>query len=172
VSSGVDLEQFNVAPAPNGPPRFLCVGALEERKNVVRLADAFAQLPDGTLAFVGDGPLRAWLEGRERVELLGRRPHGDVPALLAASHVLCQPSLIEPLGQALLEGMASGRSVVATRMAARPIVTPHPGRPADVEAGCPSWVALRPTGTPRTRRGRAQTWDWVAVDLRTPNARR
>src|SRR5438034_3829415 len=31
VSSGVDLEQFAVAPAPDGPPRFLCVGALEER---------------------------------------------------------------------------------------------------------------------------------------------
>src|SRR5207237_1576313 len=40
VSSGVDLERFAVAPAPNGPPRFLCVGALDERKNVVRLADA------------------------------------------------------------------------------------------------------------------------------------
>ncbi len=44
VSSGVDLEQFAVEPSPAGPPRFLCVGALEERKNVVRLADAFAQL--------------------------------------------------------------------------------------------------------------------------------
>jgi glycosyltransferase involved in cell wall biosynthesis len=44
VSSGVDLERFAVAPAPAGPPRFLCVGALEERKNVLRLADAFALL--------------------------------------------------------------------------------------------------------------------------------
>src|SRR5215472_3684787 len=42
VSSGVDLELFRVAPSPDGPPRFLCVGSLEERKNVVRLADAFA----------------------------------------------------------------------------------------------------------------------------------
>ena len=58
VSSGVDLERFAVAPAPDGPPRFLCVGALDERKNVVRLADAFAQLGEGTLTFAGDGPLR------------------------------------------------------------------------------------------------------------------
>src|SRR5439155_23595990 len=98
VSSGVDLERFAVAPAPAGPPRFLCVGALTERKNVVRLADAFAQLDGGTLAFVGDGPLRDRLAGRERVELHGRVPHDEVPALLAGSHVLCQPSVLEPLG--------------------------------------------------------------------------
>jgi glycosyltransferase involved in cell wall biosynthesis len=138
VSSGVDLEQFALAAAPAGPPRFLCVGALEERKNVVRLADAFARLGDGTLTFVGDGALRARLEGRPRVELLGRRAHADVPALLAASHVLCQPSLIEPLGQSLLEGMASGRSVVATRIGGPPeFVTPEAGvlvDPLDVEA--------------------------------------
>jgi len=117
VSSGVDLEQFAVEPPPDGPPRFLCVGALDERKNVVRLADAFAQLGEGALTFAGDGPLRARLEGREAVRLLGRVPHSDVPRLIAEAHVLCQPSLIEPLGQALLEGMASGRSVVATRIA-------------------------------------------------------
>jgi glycosyltransferase involved in cell wall biosynthesis len=124
VSSGVDLEQFAVEPAPNGPPRFLCVGALEERKNVVRLADAFAQLGEGTLSFAGDGPLRPRLEGREGVRLLGRVPHAEVPGLLAAAHVLCQPSLIEPLGQALLEGMAAGRSVVATRIGGPPEFVP------------------------------------------------
>ncbi len=64
-------------------------------------------------------------------------PHGDVPGLLAESHVLCQPSLIEPLGQALLEGMAAGRSVVATRIGGPPeFVPPEAGvlvDPLDVE---------------------------------------
>src|SRR3954451_571726 len=56
VSSGVDLERFALAPAPAGPTRYLCVGSLSERKNVVRLADAFAALDgDATLTFVGDG---------------------------------------------------------------------------------------------------------------------
>jgi len=138
VSSGVDLERFSVAPAPGGPPRFLCVGALEERKNVVRLADAFAQLGEGTLTFVGDGALRAQLAGREGVTLTGRVAHDEVPRLLAESHVLCQPSLIEPLGQALLEGMAAGRSVVATRIGGPPeFVPPAAGvlvDPLDVDA--------------------------------------
>ena len=57
--------------------------------------------------------------------------------LLADSHVLCQPSLIEPLGQALLEGMAVGRSVVATRIGGPPeFVPPEAGilvDPLDVD---------------------------------------
>jgi len=124
VSSGVDRELFSVQPAPDGPPRFLCVGALEERKNVVRLADAFARLPEGTLTFAGDGPDRGKLEGRPNVELLGRVAHDEIPRLLAASHVLAQPSLVEPLGQALLEAMACGRSVVATRIGGPPEFVP------------------------------------------------
>ncbi|MFL5912988.1 MAG: glycosyltransferase, partial [Gaiellaceae bacterium] len=138
VSSGVDLERFSVSPAPGGPPRFLCAGALTERKNVLRLADAFASLDEGTLTFAGDGPLRGQLEGRERVQLLGRVAHDEIPRLLADSHVLCQPSLIEPLGQALLEALACGRSVVATRIGGPPeFVPPEAGilvDPLDVDA--------------------------------------
>ena len=62
VDSGVDLERFSpdVQPAATlESPAFVHVGSLTERKNVVRLADAFAQLGRGSLTFVGDGPLRA-----------------------------------------------------------------------------------------------------------------
>jgi glycosyltransferase involved in cell wall biosynthesis len=127
----------------NGPgPAFLCVGSLTERKNVVRLADAFATLGEGTLTFVGDGPLRGRLEGRPNVRLTGALAHEEVPSFVAASDVVCQPSLIEPLGQALLEGMAGGRSVVATRIGGPPeFVTPEAGvlvdpmDEADIAAG-------------------------------------
>jgi glycosyltransferase involved in cell wall biosynthesis len=137
VDSGVDLERFTVEPAPPDGPRFLCIGSLTERKNVVRLADAFARLGEGTLTFVGDGPLSGRLEGRERVELAGVVPHDELPAQIAAAHVVCQPSLIEPFGQATLEAMASGRSVVATRTGGPPeFVPPEAGvlvDPLDVE---------------------------------------
>src|SRR5207244_6571309 len=108
VSSGVDLERFRPIGA-HGPthvytsPSFLCVGALSERKNVLRLARAFERLGEGTLVFAGDGPLRARLEDRSGIRLLGRTPHDRVPELIADADVVCQPSLIEPLGQALLE---------------------------------------------------------------------
>src|SRR5436853_2133662 len=54
IDSGVDLERFRVEPAPNGDASFLCLGALTERKNPVRLAEAFERLGHGSLTFVGD----------------------------------------------------------------------------------------------------------------------
>jgi glycosyltransferase involved in cell wall biosynthesis len=138
IDSGVDLQRFSVQPAPEGGPHFLCLGALSERKNVVRLAAAFERFGSGTLTFVGDGPLRAQLEGRAGVEVVPSVPHDEVPARIAAAHVVCQPSLIEPFGQALLEAMACGRSVVATRVGGPPeFVPPDAGvlvDPLDVEA--------------------------------------
>jgi glycosyltransferase involved in cell wall biosynthesis len=125
VDCGVDLELFKESgpESPNGPV-FVCVGSLIERKNVVRLADAFATLDGGRLVFVGDGPLRSKLEGRPNVEVTGRVPHDQVPRYLAEATVLCQPSTIEPFGQALLEAMASERSVVATRVGGPPEFVP------------------------------------------------
>jgi glycosyltransferase involved in cell wall biosynthesis len=138
IDSGVDLERFRVEPAPEGEPAFVCVGALTERKNVVRLADAFARLERGTLTFVGDGPLRQRLEGRRKIEVLRGVNHDEVPSRIAAARVVCQPSLVEPFGQALLEGMACGRSVVATRIGGPPeFVPPEAGvlvDPLDVGA--------------------------------------
>jgi len=130
IDSGVDLERFRPLPAPSadGPPAYLCIGSLTERKNVFRLADAFGSLGDGTLTFVGDGPLRSQLEGRAGITLTGAIPHERVPEQLARSHVVCQPSLVEPFGQALLEAMACERSVVATRVGGpREFVSPQAG---------------------------------------------
>src|SRR5438876_1052146 len=53
VDSGVDLERFRVEPAPSGGPHFVCIGSLIARKNVVRLAQAFERVCEGTLTFVG-----------------------------------------------------------------------------------------------------------------------
>jgi len=131
IDSGVDLDRFPFSPArpdTGDGPAFLCIGGLTERKNVVRLADAFGRLGEGTLTFAGDGPLRGALEGRPGVTLLGAVAHERVPALIEASDVVCQPSLVEPLGQALLEAMACGRSVVATSVGGPPeFVTPEAG---------------------------------------------
>jgi glycosyltransferase involved in cell wall biosynthesis len=138
IDSGVDLERFDVQPRADGDgPRFLCVGALTERKNVVRLAEAFAQLGRGSLTFVGDGPLRGQLESRAGVTVAGRVPHDRIPARLAQADVVCQPSLIEPFGQSLLEALASGRPVVGTRIGGPPeFVPPDAGLlvdPADTD---------------------------------------
>src|SRR5438445_4192128 len=124
IDSGVDLQRFAVAPAPDGGPRFLCIASLIARKNVLRLAHAFEELGEGTLTFAGDGPLRPRLERRRGIELVGALPYDQIPGRIADAQVICQPSLIEPFGQALLEGMASGRSVVATRIGGPPEFVP------------------------------------------------
>jgi glycosyltransferase involved in cell wall biosynthesis len=121
IDCGVDMAAFSPDrpgvpwPVDAEGPRLLCVGSLVERKNVIALADAFALLGRGSLVFVGDGPLRPALEGRPNVHLAGRVTHADVPGWIAACDVLCQPSLLEPFGQAVLEAMAMERSVLATR---------------------------------------------------------
>jgi len=129
IDSGVDMDRFRGRDATRAReqvgwqgdgPFYLCVGRLDERKNVLRLAEAFERVGRGSLGFVGDGPLRSRLEGRPGVRVVGRVPHDEVATWIAACDVLCQPSLVEPFGQALLEAMASERSVVATEVGGPP----------------------------------------------------
>jgi glycosyltransferase involved in cell wall biosynthesis len=143
VSCGVDLARF----APRDPfearaevgwpdgdgTAYLCLGSLTERKNVLRLARAFERRGEGTLTFVGDGPLRAALEGRGH-RLAGRVRHDEVPFWIAAADVVCQPSLVEPFGLSTLEAMASARAVVGTRVGGPPeFVPPEAGILVDPE---------------------------------------
>ena len=189
VNTGVDLDRFRVEPAPEGPTAYLCVGSLIERKNVVRLAEAFERVGSGTLTFVGDGPLRGALEGRTGVTVEGRVPHDEIPARLVRSHVLCQPSLIEPFGLALLEAMAAGRSVVATRIGGPPEFVPaeagalvDPTDVADIARGlrvaaalpCPN-EAARAAAAEHDLRRQAERVEAIlerAVRDRTAGARR
>ena len=47
-----------------------------------------------------------------------------MPRWLAAADVVCAPSLLEPFGQSILEAMACGRTVVATRLGGPPEFVP------------------------------------------------
>ena len=144
IDCGVDLERFRGRDRAalrdevgwhGEPPFYLAVGSLSERKNVLRLADAWARLGRGSLAFVGDGPLRSALDGRPGVTLVGPVSHARVSNWIGACDVLCQPSLVEPFGQALLEAMASERPVVATRVGGPPeFVAPGAGVLVDPES--------------------------------------
>ena len=129
IDCGVDLTRFAPRDAEGARAElglstdgttFLCLGSLSERKNVLRLARAFETRGEGTLVFVGDGPLRGALEGRPGIRLVGRVEHDAVPTWIAAAEVVCQPSISEPFGLATLEAMASARSVVATTVGGPP----------------------------------------------------
>ncbi|HYU16902.1 MAG TPA: glycosyltransferase [Candidatus Acidoferrum sp.] len=168
---GVDLKVFSPSPVEEARrelgwdgdgPAFLCVGSLIERKNVGRLADAFERLGRGRLAFVGDGPLRGSLEGRAAVRITGRIPQAEVPRWIAACDVLCQPSLVEPFGQAALEGMAMERSVLATTVGGPPEFVPpeagvlvDPGDSGGITAALELAAAL-PSPNPAARAAAAE----------------
>jgi glycosyltransferase involved in cell wall biosynthesis len=95
------------------------VGRLVEQKNQALAIRALADVPDTTLAIVGEGPLRAELEQlartmdvAERIVFTGLRP--DARALMGASDAIVLPSNWEGLPLVALEALASGRPLVAT----------------------------------------------------------
>jgi len=133
IDCGVDLDRFRPGERDAareelgwhpGGTGFLCAGSLSERKNVRRLARVFVGRGEGSLAFVGDGPLRSALEGMPGVTLHGPVSHAEMPLWFRAADVVCQPSLVEPFGLSTLEAMASGRTVVATSVGGPPEYVP------------------------------------------------
>lgn len=113
---------------------FLFVGNLKASKGALDAVRAMA-LPgmpgDSCLYLVGDGPDRARLEAEiarlqldRRVRLVGAQPHEQVPVWMAAADVLLLPSHAEGVPNVVLESMAMGRPVVATRVGGIPEVLP------------------------------------------------
>lgn len=89
---------------------------------------------------VGDGPLGDELRASAPagVRFTGRVPLKQLIAEIQAHDVLCMPSLEEPHGQVMLEGLACARPVVATRVGGPPeVITPECGvlvDPPDVDS--------------------------------------
>lgn len=124
------------APAPGGrdalralgvPGDALVVGnvaALTDHKDHRTLLDAAARVvreaPAARFVVVGDGELRGPLEAQARALGLGGRCvfagfRSDLDVLIPAFDVFCLSSHMEGLGTSLLDAMAFGRPVVATR---------------------------------------------------------
>jgi len=144
IYNGVDTTHFKPADASTPvamPSDFLrpdttvfgTVGRMHGVKNQLLLVRAFCQLverePEAStvarLVLVGDGPLRSEAEVilrnaglSERVWMPG--PRDDVAAILAALDVFVLPSLAEGISNTILEAMAVGLPVIATRVGGNP----------------------------------------------------
>lgn len=133
IANGVDVARFEAAaPAdltpfgvPQGSRVLIAVGRLDPQKGLQYLIEAMSGLatrePDLHLLLVGEGPQRTqietWIHERSlsgRVHLAGWRK--DVPELLQAAWCLVLPSLWEGMPNVVLEAMAAGLPVVATRV--------------------------------------------------------
>ncbi len=138
-SYGVDVSRVPVihngwAPRPTGaqPVKsdLICVGNLRREKGQMVLLRALKILRPsstghGKVLFLGEGPWRGRLERFSRknglsgiVDFPGHA--NDVSTAMSASRILVAPSLCESFGTAVLEGMAAGLPVIASRVGGLP----------------------------------------------------
>lgn len=133
VRCGIDLATLPPA-APHresGPARIICVGRLSVEKGYFGLIEALAAIGpsnDGAeLVIVGDGPMAAAVRGRarelgllDRIRFAGAHAENETLAEIARADILVLPSLMEGLPVVLVEAMALGRPVLASRVAGIP----------------------------------------------------
>jgi len=140
IHEGIDLARAAAAPPadlhaelwlPHHAPVVGNVAALVPHKGQRHLVDAAAlvvrQVPDARFVIAGEGELRAQLErqikelGLEKhVFLLGFRP--DILSIHKAFDLFVMSSVTEGLGTSLLDAMACGKPIVATRAGGMPEV--------------------------------------------------
>jgi glycosyltransferase involved in cell wall biosynthesis len=105
-------------PAAGEERRYLFVGRLIERKGIDVLLDAFRRVEGGELLIVGDGPQRETVESAAardpRIRLLGHRDGDALANAYRDAHFLMVPSLYEPWGLVVHEGLAYGLPVITT----------------------------------------------------------
>ncbi len=128
VHCGIDPQKYLTRDTRAEPgPHLVFVGRLAGVKGVPVLLDALAELsqeiPGLRVTLIGDGPERADLEQRAKVLGLGSvvtfagyKSQAAVAATLAQSDLLVLPSFAEGVPVTLMEAMASGLPVLATRV--------------------------------------------------------
>ncbi len=137
---------------PVGAKVVLSIGRLSREKGHADLVDAFSQLQERFkdtevwLVVVGDGPERARLEQRAKecnagknVAFAGHRD--DAKRFYGIADVFALPSYTEGTPNVLLEAMAAGVPVVATRVGGIPELATDEKNALLVAAGKPSEIA-------------------------------
>ena len=163
VANGVDFDEFRPRERSLARERLkltvtgswvLVAGHLIERKDPLLALEVFARaaLRDAQLAFVGSGPLESALAHRaralgigNRVHFFGQQPPDDLPWWYAACDVLLLTSSREGRPNVVIEALACGRAVLATKKTFFPTPTPLPAswtRPNRSSIDC--WNDPRP----------------------------
>ena len=148
VPNRVDVGFFRPPDArpPHSGHRFACVAGLTANKGIDVLLTAFAKAvrdrgADMTLQIGGDGPERRALEAlalrlglEKRVRFLGDLGRKEVRETLWRADTFVLPSRVETFGVVLIEAMATGLPVIATRCGGpEEFVGPETGRLVDPE---------------------------------------
>lgn len=115
---------------PGEPVRFLFMGLAIPRKGIHLLLEAITQIPSSQaeLTIVGDlrVPKAMFAPYADRVTWRPTVARADVPAIMAAHHVLVLPSHFEGAGIVLYEALAAGCALIQSAECA-PVVTKRTG---------------------------------------------
>jgi len=134
IYNGVDHQKFGVETiAPLSGDYLLYVGNLKHDKGVIELIKGFANIhknhPTLNLVYAGSGlekkhliELSESLNIVDKVKLLGSVEHNKLPALIAHAKALVLPSYNEGVPNVVLEAMACGTPVLATKVGGIPEV--------------------------------------------------
>jgi glycosyltransferase involved in cell wall biosynthesis len=125
IPNGVDTGRFSPARRDGEICELLFVGRLAPQKGVDVLLRALALIPSGwRLRIAGDGPERVRLADlaeslglADRVDFLGWTQRDALPGLYRSADVFVFPSYDEGMPNVVLEALASGLPIVATRIA-------------------------------------------------------
>ena len=181
LRNGVDLARFAPAADRESLRRrlglsgavLLAAGNLVPEKDHALAISALAELPGATLLVAGDGPLRAALEQQAaragvstRVRFLGGVPQAALIEYYNAADALVLTSRREGMPNVVLEALACGTPVVATRVGGVPelIDSDVAGRLVDatadgVAAGVRALVAEPPSRAATRRHAERFGWD-------------
>ncbi len=140
IKNGVDLERFNIKNKAECRQRLnlennckfiLFAGRLEEVKGVNYLIDAFVQLvKEGKkhhLIIIGEGSLKEKYIQQvsaaglgDYITFVGEKSQDELPLWYGACDLFCLPSKMEGCPNVIMEALASGRPVVASRIGGIP----------------------------------------------------
>ena len=195
IRRGLDVfPAFKPLRTPRTPLRLLCIARLVAKKGLNHQLRIYAALQAAGLAFeariVGDGPLRAQLEGSAAklglgatVKFFGALPPPQVWAQLAWADVLLHTGVVAPSGDrdglpnVIPEAMAAGVLVVASPVSAttEAVSQERTGLVADVDLPLAWVVALRRLGEDdrlaETLRRAARRWVEENYDAHRNTAR-
>jgi len=191
VPNGVDVDAFQCPqPRPRaiheGWRHIVFVGRLEPRKGVEHLIAAMPRVyerhRDARLIVVGDGPARRALESSARslagvAEFVGAVGDADLPGYFQWADMVCSPATGgESFGLVLLEALACGTPIVATRIDGYQAVVGDAGcgrlvPPGDAEALSAALCELLDNDEERRRCGArglalARAYDWSVIARR------
>lgn len=183
AGAGVDERFFNLERRPTSPPFVLCVGTIEERKDLATAVRALARVPRLRLVAVGPRTPYARFVEREaarfgvadRVELRGYVDDAALMELYATATALVSASKYEGFGLPPLQALACGLPVVAARIPVAEEVLGdcafyfEPGDDARLGAALHGASAGDDVDAPRIaaapQRARRYTWDAVAAKM-------